>query len=585
MADTTMLDLPTAVSVDGSEYAWIVQGGTDKRVTLADIANTAAGLLPTGGLAGQVLIKESSANYDTGWATVSGIGTVTSVALALPISVFAVSGSPVTAAGTLTGSFQTQVANRVFAGPATGADAVPTFRALASADFPIIGLAQGGTGAALTASNGGIFYSNATTGAILSGTATANQALLSGSSAAPAWSTATYPPTTTINQLLYSSSANVIAGLGTVNGGILNAGATGIPALTVTPVLGLAGTSLGSLGFSGNTSGLVTIKPQAVAGTFNFNLPISAGTAGQLLQSGGGGSTAMTWSTATFPTGSGATGTILRSDGTNWVATTATYPATTTINQLLYSSSASVIAGLATANGGILNTGATGIPSITATPVLGLAGTTVGSLGFQNATSGTITVSPVTGALGTVTLTLPAATDTFAVLAASQALTNKTYNGLTITGSTGTLTITNAKTLAVSNSLTLTGTDSTSFAFPSTSSTVITTGNTATITKGYSVTPNNIGTVSSGTTTPDPANGNYQYLTNNGAFTMAVPGSDCAIDILVTNGASAGSITFSGYTAPSGGGGDTYNTTNTNKFILVIRRINGVSTYLWKALQ
>lgn len=31
-------------------------------------------------------------------------------------------------------------------------------------------------------------------------------------------------------------------------------------------------------------------------------------------------------STATFPTGSGATGTILRSDGTNWVASTPTYP-------------------------------------------------------------------------------------------------------------------------------------------------------------------------------------------------------------------------------------------------------------------
>lgn len=47
MADTVILDLPVAPSVDGSEYAWIVQGGTDKRVTLAQIANTATGFVPT----------------------------------------------------------------------------------------------------------------------------------------------------------------------------------------------------------------------------------------------------------------------------------------------------------------------------------------------------------------------------------------------------------------------------------------------------------------------------------------------------------------------------------------------------------
>ena len=42
-------------------------------------------------------------------------------------------------------------------------------------------LTNGGTGAALTASNGGIFYSNASTAGILAGTATAGQLLVSGS--------------------------------------------------------------------------------------------------------------------------------------------------------------------------------------------------------------------------------------------------------------------------------------------------------------------------------------------------------------------------------------------------------------------
>ena len=48
-------------------------------------------------------------------------------------------------------------------------------------------LANGGTNAALTASNGGIIYSTASAFAVLPGTVTAGQCLLSGSSAAPAW--------------------------------------------------------------------------------------------------------------------------------------------------------------------------------------------------------------------------------------------------------------------------------------------------------------------------------------------------------------------------------------------------------------
>ena len=92
-------------------------------------------------------------------------------------------------------------------------------------------LSLGGTNAALTASNGGIFYSTASAGAILSGTATANQILLSGSSAAPAWSTATYPSTTTINQLLYSSAANTISGLATANNGSLVTNNSGVPSI------------------------------------------------------------------------------------------------------------------------------------------------------------------------------------------------------------------------------------------------------------------------------------------------------------------------------------------------------------------
>lgn len=46
----------------------------------------------------------------------------------------------------------------------------------------------------------------------------------------------------------------------------------------------------------GSSSGVVTLASQAAAGTYNFNLPTTAGTAGQVLTSQGGGATAMTWS-------------------------------------------------------------------------------------------------------------------------------------------------------------------------------------------------------------------------------------------------------------------------------------------------
>jgi hypothetical protein len=59
--------------------------------------------------------------------------------------------------------------------------------------------------------------------------------------------------------------------------------------------------SAAGLGIRGSSSGEVTIAAQAVAGTYNFNLPTTAGTSGQVLTSQGGGSTAMTWTTLGVP--------------------------------------------------------------------------------------------------------------------------------------------------------------------------------------------------------------------------------------------------------------------------------------------
>lgn len=155
-----------------------------------------------------------------------------------------------------------------------------------------LGLTRGGTAASLTASNGGIVYSTAAALAILSGTATANRIVMSGSSAAPSWSTATYPATTTVSQLLYSSSANVITGLATANSGILNTNGSGVPSITPTPTIGVNGGTGGQITFNGSTSGSVALRVAAAAGTGTiFQLPADNGTNTYVLQTNGSGVT------------------------------------------------------------------------------------------------------------------------------------------------------------------------------------------------------------------------------------------------------------------------------------------------------
>jgi hypothetical protein len=117
----------------------------------------------------------------------------------------------------------------------------------------------GGTNANLTASNGGIVWSNATQLQILAGTATARQMLQSGATATPAWSTAVWPATTAAGTVMASLTANTVTA-------------------SSAPVLGIPGTTIGTLGLAGNTSGTVTITPQATAGSPTLTLPNTSGT-------------------------------------------------------------------------------------------------------------------------------------------------------------------------------------------------------------------------------------------------------------------------------------------------------------------
>lgn len=133
-------------------------------------------------------------------------------------------------------------------GPATSLKtfAFPNASATVLTDNAVVTLAQGGTSAGLIASNGGIFYSTASAANILAGTATGGQILRSGASAAPAWSTATYPATagTTANVLRSDGTNFLSAALAAadLSNGVSGSGAVVLvtsPTL-VTPTLGTA---------------------------------------------------------------------------------------------------------------------------------------------------------------------------------------------------------------------------------------------------------------------------------------------------------------------------------------------------------
>lgn len=107
--------------------------------TLLNVSSTGALQLPSGIQSARPVSATAGAmrwnttvpqlEYYNGTAWVTNTGTVTSVGLSLP-SIFTVSGSPVTASGTLSATLATQVSNSIFAGPPSGIATSPTFRTI-----------------------------------------------------------------------------------------------------------------------------------------------------------------------------------------------------------------------------------------------------------------------------------------------------------------------------------------------------------------------------------------------------------------------------------------------------------------------
>ena len=132
--------------VDAIDAVTSVAGKTGAVVLAAgDIASGIFASARLGANSGNDLVLTTAGTGAPVWVAKSTLSGVTSVGLSLPAE-FTVSGSPVTGTGTLAATKAAQTQNTVWAGPVSGANAAPTFRALDAADIPSLDTAKITTG-------------------------------------------------------------------------------------------------------------------------------------------------------------------------------------------------------------------------------------------------------------------------------------------------------------------------------------------------------------------------------------------------------------------------------------------------------
>lgn len=162
-----------------------------------------------------------------------------------------------------------------------------------------------------------------------------------------------------------TSSGTLTLALANAAGGTVlgnSSGTSAAPSYTATPVHGINTSVAGTLGLAnGSASGAtITVKNLGCTSAYNFNLPTTAGTSGQVLTSQGGSSTSMTWAANTAGTVTSVTftgdGTVLSSTPSSAVT------ASGTVTAALATATAKTLLGNATAS--------TAAPTYTTAPVV-----------------------------------------------------------------------------------------------------------------------------------------------------------------------------------------------------------------------
>lgn len=252
----------------------------------------------------------------------------------------AFTGTAVTQYNVLIGGSTSSTLSNVAPSATSG---IPLISAGSSANpsFGTAVVAGGGTGQ-VTLTNHGVLIGAGTSAITQLAAGTAGQVLQSGGgSADPAYSTATYPATAgTSGNVLTSNGTNWTSAAPATSGTVTSVSGTAnqvaVANGTTTPVISLIGPY---------TPATYTTHGVLIGEGTSSITALGAGSSGQVLQSGGASA--------------------------DPAYSTATYPATTTVSQILYSSSANVVAGLATGNNGVLITSASGVPSLLANGTTG----------------------------------------------------------------------------------------------------------------------------------------------------------------------------------------------------------------------
>ena len=405
--------------------------------------------------------KGSSANPQ--WSTA-----VTSVDVSGGTTGLTTSGGPVTSTGTITLAGTLAIANGG-TGQNTASAAFNALSPITSTGDLIIGNGANSATRLEIGSNTYVLTSNGTTASWQPATGGGSGTVASG----------------TAGQLTYYAST------GTTVSGNANATISG-GALT----LGVAGTTAGSTVFSGSTSGAVTVKSAAAAGTWTMTLPTTAGTNGYVLSTdgtgitswvatSGGGGTVTSVNVSGGTTGLTTSGGPITGSGTITLAGTlgavngGTGQTTYATGDILYASAVNTLSKLTAGTNGYVLTLASGVPTWAAstggvtsfsagttglTPSTGTTGaiTLAGTLGVANGGTGATTLTGYVKGNGTSALTASSTipnTDisglgTMSVQSAtSVAITGGTINGTSVgatTPSTGAFT-------SVSANLTITG--------------------------------------------------------------------------------------------------------------------------------
>lgn len=324
----------------------------------------------------------------------------------------------------------------------------------------------------------------------------------------------------------------------------MTAGSVAVTNLAASVIL--SGTLSGARGGTGvdNTGKTITLGGNLTTSGAHATTLTTTGTTTVTLPTTGtlatlAGSEALTNKTVNGLTVSTTTGTLTLVNGSTLAtagAFSTTLTATATTNVTLPTS------------GTLLTTAGSGSSLTFGTGTLSLAGNVTHAGSFTQSFTATANTS----------LTLPTS-GTLATLAGSEALTNKTYNGLTVSGSAGTLTIPSGATFATSGafSTTLTATAATSLTLP-TNGTVLANPVTASTATALAVTAG----ASNGASNPGGAltlsGGQAISSATGGAVTIAggagITGG--AVTITGGNGAANGAITIGSTSTASVGIGN-----------------------------